>query len=157
MNTNTIILTDICEYEYEYYHNQNKNKTIDLFMDIKAIKACKLMHIWAIIYNLWCLVYKSKKIQYFMIWFNIFLMNTNTNIFGLTKKGQIQIKIYLVWRKKGWIRIWIYSGWQKRANTNTNTNNQTGIREYEYKYKDSSHTALNVMEHKRTKDGNPCV
>ena len=62
MNTNTIIQTDICEYEYEYSHTLKKN-IVDMFMDIKAIKVCKLMYICAIMYTLWCLVYKSKKIQ----------------------------------------------------------------------------------------------
>ena len=30
-------------------------------MNIKAIKVCKLIHICAIIYNLWSLVYDNKK------------------------------------------------------------------------------------------------
>ena len=39
-----------------------------MIMDSKAIKVCKLMHICALIYNLWCLVYNNKKkIQNFMI------------------------------------------------------------------------------------------
>ena len=75
------------------------------------------------------------------------MRNTNTNIFGLTKKGeykykymllekkgQIQIKIYLVWKKKGeyeyeYIRVDKKGRIQIRiriiklvfANTNTNT------------------------------------
>ena len=36
-------------------------KKKNMFMDIKAIKVCKLMHICAIIYNLWCLGYNNRK------------------------------------------------------------------------------------------------
>ena len=52
--------------------------------------------------------------------------NTNTNIFGLIKKGEYEYE---------YIRVD-----KKRANTNTNTNIWTVIRKYEYKY--SSHTDM---------------
>ena len=56
--------------------------------------------------------------------------NTNTNIFGFTKKGEYEYKYIRFEEKKGiWIEI--YLGWQKRVNTNTNTNIQTGICEYD--------------------------
>ena len=32
-----------------------------MFMDIKSIKVCKLMHVRAIANKLWCLVYCNKK------------------------------------------------------------------------------------------------
>ena len=52
MNTNTIIQNDILEYKYEYkyYHTHTLGKI--------AIKVWELMHICAIIYNLWFLEYK---------------------------------------------------------------------------------------------------
>ena len=66
MNTNTIIWTDIRKYKYN--HTQ---KNIFMFMDIKAIRLCKLIHICAMIYNLWWLVYNKKKFK-ILILFNIF-------------------------------------------------------------------------------------
>ena len=51
MKTNMIIWTDICEYKYKYKYNytQNQKNIIDMFMDMKAIKVCKLVDICAII------------------------------------------------------------------------------------------------------------
>ena len=54
MNTDMIIWNDIHKYEYKYKYKYNKtNKKI---VDINVIKVCKLMHIGAILYNLWYLV-----------------------------------------------------------------------------------------------------
>ena len=65
MNTNEIIRTETCKYKYKYkykyYHTQNRKR--GMFMDLKAIKVRKIMHICAIIYNIWCLVHNNKKIQ----------------------------------------------------------------------------------------------
>ena len=52
--------------------------------------------------------------------------NTNTNIFGLIRKGEYKYE---------YIR-----GDKKRANTKTNMNIQTDILEYEYEYEYLSHT-----------------
>ena len=46
--------------------------------------------------------------------------NTNFNIFCLKKKGQMRIKIYLVWQKKGQKQIQII--WLVFVNTNTTMN-----------------------------------
>ena len=53
-----------------------------MFMDIKAIKVCKLMHLCAIIYNLSCLVYDIKR-KYQVLCFDVILLEkqTNNNIF----------------------------------------------------------------------------
>ena len=81
------------------------------------------MHIWAIIYNSWSLVYANKKIWFYLIFFwriqiQIYSggqkrVNTNTNLL-LLKKKRANMNI---------------CGWKKRANTNTNTNTniKTGI------------------------------
>ena len=50
------------------------------------------VYICALINNFWCSVYNIKKLQKIMIWFNIFLTNTNMNIFRLTKKGEYKYK-----------------------------------------------------------------
>ena len=106
-------------------------------VDMKARKVCKLMHIYAIIYKLWCLLYNNKK--YKMLWLNlIFVCPIKYNVIRVDKKGRIGIQIYSVWRKKGGIWIQIYLGCQKSANTNIST----GICKYEYKYKYLSHTAV---------------
>ena len=70
-----------------------------------------------------------------MIWFNIFL--TNTNIFELTKKGKYKYE-YIQFKKGG---KQIYSGWKGQIGENTNI--QTGIYEYEYEY--LSHSVLNSL------------
>ena len=75
-----------------------------MFLDIKAIKVGKLLHICAIVYNWWCLVYITLK-KKIIIWLNIYLKNTN--IFGLTKKGGYEYKY-----------IWFEE--EKKANMNTN-------------------------------------
>ena len=103
-------------------------------MDIKAIKVCKLMHICAIIYTLWCSVYNNKKNIY--IWFNLIFFcqkqvwtylgwqkraNTNTNIFGLNKKGEYKYKYIRVDKKERiWIQIWIIRLVFGNRNKNTN-------------------------------------
>ena len=58
VNMNTIIRTDICEYKYKYkcYPTKNKNNIYFNGYKKKTIKVCKLMHILAIIHNVWCLV-----------------------------------------------------------------------------------------------------
>ena len=78
---------------------------IYIFMDIKAIKVFKLMHICALICNSWQFVYnKEEKYINIYIFFLLlsslwyFLTNTNTDIFG-SKKREIQIRIYLVTKK----------------------------------------------------------
>ena len=92
--------------------SHSEYKKIDMFMDIKAIKVC-FRHTCAIIYNLWCPVWKKPKKKPTMILFNIWWKiqiyfgwekkgnykhirlkwgNTNTNIFGLTKKGEDKYK-----------------------------------------------------------------
>ena len=54
MNTNTNIWTVIREYEYEYL-SQTKPK-INMLLYIKVVKVGKIMHICAIVCNLWYLV-----------------------------------------------------------------------------------------------------
>ena len=68
-------------------------------MDIRAITVCKVLHIYAILFNLWCLVYNNNKNTKFYNLIKYFL--TKTNLFGLTKKGKYK---YI-----------------KRTTTNTNT------------------------------------
>ena len=85
------------------------------------------MHICAIIYNLWCLVYNNKKTQKLRVW--IFLFVLEHKYIYVDKKGWIRIRINSVW-KKGQIQIQIYSVWKKgktnifglkkRANRNIN-------------------------------------
>ena len=75
------------------------------------------MEICSILHNLWCLAYNIKKIQNFMIGFNIFLTTTNANLFKLTKKANMNMNIF---------------GEQKKANTNTNIFGLTKKGNYEY-------------------------
>ena len=74
-----------------------------------------------------------------MIWVNIFLTITITNIFGLTKKGEYECE-YIWFENNGRLQIQIYLDWQNRANANTNTKIQIDIRKYKYKYEYLSHT-----------------
>ena len=69
MNTNSNIWTVIRKYEYKYeYLSQTKPK-INMLLYIKVEKVGKIMHICAIVCNLWYLV---EFVQTY----------TNTNIFG---------------------------------------------------------------------------
>ena len=86
------------------------------------------MHIYVIIYNLWCLVYYNKKSNLYDF---IFFDEYKYKYILVDKKGRIQIPTYLVWMK-GHIQTQIYFGWQKMANTNRNTNNGIGICKYKY-------------------------
>ena len=56
--------------------------------------------IFAIVHNLWCLVYNKKNQMLIIILFNIFLTNKNTNIFGLIKKGKYKYQ-YIHLKKNG--------------------------------------------------------
>ena len=50
MIKNMIFWTGIWRYKYEYKYDRTKNKNkIYIFMDTKAIKVCKQMHICTII------------------------------------------------------------------------------------------------------------
>ena len=54
MNTNMNIQTVICEYEYKYLsHTKPK---INMLLNIKAVQAREIMHICAIVCNIWYLV-----------------------------------------------------------------------------------------------------
>ena len=69
MNTNTNIWTVIREYEYEYEYLSHTKPEINMLFYIKVVKVIKIMHICAIVCNLWYLV-------------EFVLTHTNTNIFG---------------------------------------------------------------------------
>ena len=71
-------------------------------------------------------------------------MNTNTNIFGLTKKVEYEYE-YILFEEKGQIQIWIKLGWQKRANTNMITNILTGVCKYQYNYEYLSCTDIRTI------------
>ena len=69
MNTNTKIWTLMREYEYEYKYLSHTKPKINMLLYIKVVKVRKIMHICAIVCNLWYLVEFVKTY-------------TNTNIFG---------------------------------------------------------------------------
>ena len=95
------------------------------------------MHKYAIIYNLLCLVYGSKKFKFYDMIKFFFLQIQILIYLGWQKKGQIQIQIYWIWHNIGNTNT-KEMGWQKRLITNTkemgwqkrliaNTNIWTGI------------------------------
>ena len=94
MNTNMNIWTVICEYEYEYEYLSHTKPKINMLLYIQVVKVRKIMHICAIVCNLWYLV---EFVQTY----------TNTNIFGFHDKYEYE---YIRVDKKGRIRIRIYSG-----------------------------------------------
>ena len=63
-----------------------------MFMDIKAIKVCKICTYIPsyTIYAAWFII--IKQIINFMILFHIFVTYTNTNVFRQTKKGEYKHK-----------------------------------------------------------------
>ena len=68
MNTN--IWTVIFKYEYEYEYYSHTKPKINMLLYLKAIKVGgEIMHIFAIVCNLWYLV-------------EVVFTYTNTNIFG---------------------------------------------------------------------------
>ena len=74
-------------------HQKNK---IDMFIYMKAIKVWQLMQMCAIKYHLCCLVYKKIEI----VWFHFFLWIQIKIYSDWQKKGRLQIQIYLVWIKR---------------------------------------------------------
>ena len=50
------IWTVICEYEYEYKYLSHTKPKINMLLYIKVVKDRKIMHICAIVCNLWYLV-----------------------------------------------------------------------------------------------------
>ena len=83
----------------------HQRKKIDTFIDMKSIKVWQVMHLCAIKYNLWRLVYKIENIQ--NVWLSLLLFL------------KISIRIYSGWQK-GQIWTQIYSVWIKMANKNRN-------------------------------------
>ena len=59
---------------------------------------CMLI-ICAIIWKFWCFVYNNKNVQYFIILFIFFFKYEYKHIW-VDKKGRIPTQIYLVWRRK---------------------------------------------------------
>ena len=96
MNTNTNIWTVIREYEYEYEYLSHTKPKINMLLYIKVRKVRKIMHICAIVCNLWHLV---EFVQTY----------TNTNIFGMHVSDEYEYE-YIRVDKKGRIQIQIYSG-----------------------------------------------
>ena len=95
------------EYEYEYKYLSHTKPKINMLFYIKVVKVRKIMHICAIVCNLWYLV---EFVQTY----------TNTNIFGMHVKDEYEYE---------YIRVD-----KKRANTNTNIFGVTKKGEYEYEY-----------------------
>ena len=67
---------------------------------MKAIQVWQWMHICAIKYNLWYLVYNINK-KKILIWFIIVFTNTNTTLFGLTKRANTNTIIFGLNKKGG--------------------------------------------------------
>ena len=83
------------------------------------------MHIHAKIYKVWYLVYKNKKKITKLYDFSYFFFVKNYKYIWIEKKGQIQIRIYLVEdRKKANTNTNIFR-LKKMAIMNTNTNIRT--------------------------------
>ena len=56
MNTNMNIWTVICKYEYKYEYLSHTKPKINVLFYIIIVKVRKIMHICALVYNLWYLV-----------------------------------------------------------------------------------------------------